>query len=185
MDSIELAELMAEGERYVGTQGGGMDQAICLLGKQNNAVKIDFFPLKHSYVSFPADYSIVVAHSLIRASKTENALIQYNRRPAECRLAVAIINAVLTLDRPLKHLGDIRYVKWSETPGIPGEEFINNIFKQEAYSLDDVSSLTKETGDRIVKKYLLMRDGNPMPITTRRISHTSTSVTCFYGGSAC
>ena len=46
MNPLELAELMAVGEHYVGTQGGGMDQAICLLGKKCKAVKIDFFPTR-------------------------------------------------------------------------------------------------------------------------------------------
>ena len=41
---------MAEGEHYVGTQGGGMDQAICILGKKGNAVKIDFFPFLTFYI---------------------------------------------------------------------------------------------------------------------------------------
>ncbi|MBN1292017.1 MAG: galactokinase [Candidatus Latescibacteria bacterium] len=164
MDSLELAELMAEGERYVGTQGGGMDQAICLLGKKQNAVKIDFFPLKHSFVPFPGEFSIVVAHSLIRASKTENALIEYNRRPAECRLAVAILNSVLFPDTPIKRLGDIRAVNWSATQGIPGERFINKVFLQDSYTLDEISKITNKTIDQITQKYLLMRNGNPMPV---------------------
>ena len=38
MSPVDLAEQMAAGEHYVGTQGGGMDQAICLLGKKDHAV---------------------------------------------------------------------------------------------------------------------------------------------------
>ena len=72
--NLELAEMMAEGEKYVGTQGGGMDQAISIFGKANNAVKIDFFPLRINNVPFPEGYSIVVAHSLILASKAKDAM---------------------------------------------------------------------------------------------------------------
>ena len=42
---LELADLLARAEHYVGTQGGGMDQAISLMGRSGHAVKIDFFPL--------------------------------------------------------------------------------------------------------------------------------------------
>ncbi len=44
MEPLELMELVARGERYVGTEGGGMDQAICLGGRPNTALKIDFEP---------------------------------------------------------------------------------------------------------------------------------------------
>jgi len=164
MDPIELAELMAKGEQYVGTQGGGMDQAICLLGKENYAEKIDFFPLQHQYVSFPNNYSIVVAHSLIRAAKTENALVHYNRRPAECRLATAIINAVLKPKKPITRLGDLRKTDgWDEKMNNP-DNFVDSIFNRESYTMDDVTDLTGETAEQITLKYLLMRDGTPMPV---------------------
>ena len=164
MEPIELAELMAEGERYVGTQGGGMDQAICLLGRKDHAVRIDFFPLRFSYVPFPAGYSVVVAHSLVRAAKTENALFLYNRRPAECRLATAIINAVYQLDPPINRLGDL--------PGRPQfravlrepAHFVRDTFKRESYALTDIAGITGETVDEIIGRYLMTRDGRPMPV---------------------
>jgi len=33
----ELATISARAERYIGTQGGGMDQAIAFLGKAGNS----------------------------------------------------------------------------------------------------------------------------------------------------
>lgn len=91
IDSIALAEQMAEAEWYVGTQGGGMDQAACLLSRKNRALKIDFFPLRVRPVTLPGDYSIVVADSLVTASKTKEARLLYNTRPAECRAATALL----------------------------------------------------------------------------------------------
>src|SRR5436309_2923092 len=44
----ELAELFARAERYVGTLGGGMDQATALLAQAGQALRIDFFPLRAS-----------------------------------------------------------------------------------------------------------------------------------------
>ncbi len=161
MDTIELAELMAGGEHYVGTQGGGMDQAICLLGRKYHAVRIGFFPLRFSYFPFPKDHSIIVAHSLIRAAKTENALFLYNRRPAECRLATAIINAVYHPKHAFARLGELpEDIYGSKHP----EDFVSSIFTRESYTLQDISGFTGETAEMIIEKYLLTWDGKPMPV---------------------
>ena len=55
----ELADLLARGERYVGTQGGGMDQAASLLSREGTALKIDFFPLRTRQVRLTQDTRIV------------------------------------------------------------------------------------------------------------------------------
>ncbi|UCF35805.1 MAG: galactokinase [Acidobacteriota bacterium] len=87
VDPLELMDLLAVGEHYVGTQGGGMDQAICLGGEPQHALKIDFFPLRVEPVPIRKDWSFVVAHSLSTANKTRDALSKYNQRPQECREA--------------------------------------------------------------------------------------------------
>ena len=46
MAPAALADLLASAERYVGTAGGGMDQAVCLQAVEGHALKIDFFPLR-------------------------------------------------------------------------------------------------------------------------------------------
>lgn len=160
-DSLEIAEMMAYGEHYVGTQGGGMDQAICLLGKKGYAVRIDFFPLTYSYVFFPENYSIIVAHSLVQAAKTKNAMLLYNRRPAECRLATAIINAHYQPEPPLKHLGDLTDYKLMGYGSL--SEFVEHTFKRESYSLSDITKITHESTVSLINKYLLTRSGIPMP----------------------
>ncbi len=159
---VELAEMMAEGERYVGTQGGGMDQAVCLLGEAGKAVRLDFFTLRHMHVPFPEGYSVLVTHSLIRAAKTENALILYNRRPAECRLAVAIINHSFPDIIPLARLGDMpdrRILDRFDSL----ESFADRLFPEESYSLETAALLAGETPEHLVKKYLMTRQGVPMP----------------------
>lgn len=163
IDPVELAEAMAYGEHYVGTQGGGMDQAICMLGRKNNAVKLDFFPLRHQYVPFPENHSIVVAHSLVRAAKTENALLSYNRRPAECRLATAIINATHHPAIPLKRLGDCCIDNGFDI-GDSYLDFVDQTFPEKSYSLEDVASITGETCESVTKNYLYTRSGVPMPV---------------------
>jgi galactokinase len=47
----ELAEIATRAERYVGTEGGGMDQACECLAEQGSALRIDFRPLKWFFPS--------------------------------------------------------------------------------------------------------------------------------------
>ena len=91
IDKDHLAELLARAERYVGSEGGGMDQAVSLLAETGKALKIDFFPLRTQPVSLPENLSFVVCNSLIRAPKSESIRYAYNRRVIECRLATALV----------------------------------------------------------------------------------------------
>ena len=106
----QLAELTAATERYVGTQSGGMDQAVCLLAQAGQALRIDFDPLRTRAVAVPAGYSFVVCHSLVEAEKSGATRAVYNPRVAECRLACRVIERLLgaSLPRPLAGLGELR-----------------------------------------------------------------------------
>ena len=90
-----MADLMAGAERFVGTQGGGMDQAACLGGKQGSAVRIDFAPLRWQLVDVPTDWRFVVAHTLVRAEKSAAVQGEYNQRVTDCRLAFERVSRVL------------------------------------------------------------------------------------------
>jgi len=79
-DPAELAGWMADGERYVGTQGGGMDQTVCLCARAGCALKIDFTPFAATPVPMPPDWVFVVANSLVEAAKAAGAREQYNSR---------------------------------------------------------------------------------------------------------
>lgn len=84
-----LMELLARGERYVGLEGGGMDQAISLGGRAGHAVRIDFRPaLALTAVPMPDDWRIVVAESGVPAAKAAGARAGYNSRVRECREAL-------------------------------------------------------------------------------------------------
>ncbi len=162
-DPIELAEMMAHGEHYVGTQGGGMDQAVCLLGRAGYAVKLDFFPLRHTPVPFPGGCSVVVAHSLVRAAKTENALLLYNRRPAECRLATALLNERFSPETPLVRLGDLPGNDFFERHASP-ETFVDEVFPRESYSMENMVGMLGISADEITRRFLMTRSGDPMPV---------------------
>lgn len=83
VDRTELADLLAQGERYVGTAGGGMDQAISLGARAGHATRIDFAPLRLTHTPVPEAWRFVVAWSLVRAEKSGAAKQAYNARTAE------------------------------------------------------------------------------------------------------
>jgi N-acetylgalactosamine kinase len=91
MPRLTLATLLADAEHFVGTKGGGMDQAIILLGGENRACKIDFFPLHAEQVPLPPGHAVVVCNSLVKAEKTGDALHRYNAGPRLCQLICAIV----------------------------------------------------------------------------------------------
>ncbi len=88
VDQMELAELLANSEHYVGTRGGGMDQAICLAARRHSASRIDFHPLRLTAHLIPPEWHFIVAFSQIRAEKTGAARDVYNARTEECREAL-------------------------------------------------------------------------------------------------
>ncbi|MEY2808442.1 MAG: galactokinase [Planctomycetia bacterium] len=87
----ELMELCAQGERHVGVQSGGMDQAICLGGRLDHAVKVGFAPLSLQPAPLPSAWRFVVAHSGVLAHKAGRARDAYNERVRECGEALSLL----------------------------------------------------------------------------------------------
>jgi len=77
---LELMDLLGKGERYVGTAGGGMDQAIILGAQAGCASRIDFQPLRLTPMAVPDDWQFIVAWSLVHAEKSGAAQGAYNER---------------------------------------------------------------------------------------------------------
>ncbi|BFY98274.1 hypothetical protein BsWGS_01314 [Bradybaena similaris] len=84
-----LADVCATSERYIGTEGGGMDQAICFTAKAGKAKLIEFHPLRLTDVQLPQDASFVVCNSLAEMNKA--ATPHFNIRVVECRIAAQIL----------------------------------------------------------------------------------------------
>ena len=93
--SLELMELLGKGERYVGTAGGGMDQAIILGARTGCASRIDFHPLRLTPTPVPADWQFIVAWSLVHAEKSGAAQQAYNERTRQCDAARRLVAARL------------------------------------------------------------------------------------------
>jgi galactokinase len=91
LDPRELMALAASAERYVGTQSGGMDQAICLGGREGRAVLIEFEPLRLRPTPVPSDWRFVVANTFVEARKSGAAQAAYNARVRECAEALRAI----------------------------------------------------------------------------------------------
>ncbi|GAB5534285.1 MAG: galactokinase [Rubricoccaceae bacterium] len=75
---LELASRFAEAEQYVGTAGGGMDQAASLGGREGCALRIDFEPLRWRAISVPEPFCLIVAHTGVRAEKSGAVQARYN-----------------------------------------------------------------------------------------------------------
>jgi N-acetylgalactosamine kinase len=88
-----LATLSASSERYIGTQGGGMDQAIAFLAKKGCAQFIEFNPVRATPIKLPTDAVFVIANSLSEANKA--ATSDFNLRVVECRIATKYIAKAL------------------------------------------------------------------------------------------
>ncbi|KAI8115601.1 hypothetical protein FF38_00459 [Lucilia cuprina] len=90
LDRKRLASISAVCERYIGTQGGGMDQAIAYLAKEGCAQFIEFHPeLKATPLQLPDGACFVVANSLAEINKA--ATSDFNERVVECRLGCRLI----------------------------------------------------------------------------------------------
>ena len=76
--ATDLAGLLAHGERYVGTEGGGMDQAASLGGRTGHVLRISFNPVAWATRPLPEGWAVLVAHSGVRAEKSGRAQAAYN-----------------------------------------------------------------------------------------------------------
>ncbi|CAN8006536.1 unnamed protein product, partial [Ixodes hexagonus] len=91
MPKLKLASMCATSERFIGTQGGGMDQAIAFLAEQGTAKLIEFNPLKTTSVTLPKGATFVVANSCVEMNKA--ATSHFNVRVVECQLAAQATKA--------------------------------------------------------------------------------------------
>jgi len=95
IDRPALMALLPTAERYVGTQGGGMDQAISLGARPGTAARIDFHPVRVTPVPVPGSWRFVVASSLAPAEKSGPAQLAYNLRTRECAAALERVTGAL------------------------------------------------------------------------------------------
>jgi len=95
---------MADAERYVGTAGGGMDQAISLGARNRCAAKITFKPLRLRHATVPDDWCFIVADTGKRAEKSGPMLAAYNQRRKECEEALRLVSGHAATANITEHL---------------------------------------------------------------------------------
>ncbi|KAJ1414319.1 Ribosomal protein S5 domain 2-type fold, subgroup [Sesbania bispinosa] len=148
----EVAQLTCECERHIGTQSGGMDQAISVMGKAGFAELIDFNPIRATDVKLPAGGTFVIAHSLAESQKAVTAATNYNNRVLECNLASIVLGIKLGMKpqeaiSKVKTLSDVEALcvsfagsRNSSDPVIAVKEFL----KEEPYTADEIEQITGE-----------------------------------------
>jgi len=165
-DPLALADLLARAERYVGTEGGGMDQAVSLLGQPGKALRIDFFPLRVRPVSLPKGYGFLISHSLVRATKSAEARAQYNLRVVECRLACALAAQALSQRtgialRP-QSLADLAPERLS-LPAEEADRFVHDILGKNPWSSGEIAKKLGKSAEQISDSYCRLQDGSSVP----------------------
>lgn len=90
INKTSLASSCASFERWIGTQGGGMDQAIQFLAEKGSAKFVEFIPsLKAVSVALPEGVSFFISHSGVECNK--GSTNYYNIRVLETRLAALLL----------------------------------------------------------------------------------------------
>jgi len=159
VDKLTIAEICAKAEHFVGTSGGGMDHAACLLGKKDSFLKIEFNPLIAEPIPAPGDVEIILFHSLVEAEKSSHVREEYNRRVLECGFALDLFNRFIsnhlqTDIKPLKNLGDISppYFNISELElDVMISEYLKSL--PESHSLKELVSIFEVSQHELAIQY--------------------------------
>ncbi|THU73531.1 hypothetical protein C4D60_Mb04t23850 [Musa balbisiana] len=148
----EIAQLTCECERYIGTQSGGMDQAISIMAKTGFAELIDFNPICASDVQLPSGGTFVIAHSLAESQKAVTAATNYNNRVVECRLAAIVLAIKLGMSSndavsKVKTLSDVEGLCVSFAKNHRSSDpvlAIKELLMEEPYTAEDIEKITGE-----------------------------------------
>ncbi|KAK7363451.1 hypothetical protein VNO77_05595 [Canavalia gladiata] len=148
----EIAQVTCECEQHIGTQSGGMDQAISVMAKTGFALLIDFNPIRATDVQLPTGGTFVIAHSLAESQKAVTAATNYNNRVVECRLAAIVLAIKLGMDRKeaiskVNTLSDVEglcvsfaAIHKSSDPVLAVKEYL----KEEPFTAKEIEEVTGE-----------------------------------------
>ncbi|XP_042234284.1 N-acetylgalactosamine kinase-like isoform X2 [Homarus americanus] len=142
----KLAEICAHCETHIGTQGGGMDQAISFLATEDTAKVIEFNPLRSTSVTLPPGATFVVGNSLAPMNKAANS--SFNCRVMECRLATQIMAQKAGLAwKMYQKLGDLQKVLGKSLPQMM--TLVTDTFEARPYGKDEICELLRTTPEEL------------------------------------
>lgn len=157
LSKSDLAETCAIAERYVGTLGGGMDQAISCLGQAGCAKLIDFNPLRLHNINLPDGSQFVITNSCVEANKA--ATNQFNTRVAECRIASQVLAKSQGLDwRKIKKPIDLQ--KALNFSIIELIEITQSVLHENVYTIDEVCRILETTQQELILNSLSQNTSN-------------------------
>eukprot|EP00775_Hariotina_reticulata_P013754 gene13754-13873_t len=111
--AAEVAELTCRCERFVGTQGGGMDQAVSLMAQPGVALHVEFAPVRAQPVPLPSGGAFIVSNCLAPSHKAETAASRFNLRVLECRLGAMLLAKALA-EQGCKHSKSTSTCNWAQ-----------------------------------------------------------------------
>lgn len=156
----EVAEFSCACERHIGTQSGGMDQAISVMAMPGVAKLIGFNPIRASDVLLPKSGSFVVANSLTESKKAVTASTNYNNRVVECRLAAMVLAVKLGMPSEeactsVNTLSDVEglCVKYASAHGSSSPVVaVEKLLHEAPYNTEEIEECLKEKLTTIMKK---------------------------------
>ncbi|XP_062848099.1 N-acetylgalactosamine kinase [Trichomycterus rosablanca] len=151
ISKVVLAETCAKCERYIGTEGGGMDQSISFLAEEGTAKLIEFNPLRSTDVKLPDRAVFVIANSCVEMNKAASA--HFNIRVVECRLATKVLAKVRGLDwTAVQKLGQLQTELGFSLEKML--ELVMEVLHPEPYSREEICKVLEITNEQLCDSIL-------------------------------
>lgn len=151
LSKVALAEICAKCERYIGTEGGGMDQSISFLAEKGTAKLIEFQPLRATDVKLPDGAVFVISNCCVEMNKAASS--HFNIRVVECRIATKMLAKAQSLDSSkLLKLAQVQTeLKASLEEMVT---LVDKVLHTEPYSRDEICKVLGITSDQFSTELL-------------------------------
>ncbi|EFA83438.1 galactokinase [Heterostelium album PN500] len=148
----DLANISVKCERFVGIEGGGMDQAISYLAEESTAKLIEFNPLRTKNVKLPGGVSFVISNSLVESNKVVTGAFYYNLRVVECRLAAVLLTKKLGLNwTAIRRLIDVQNLSTLTLEQLIAKT--SELLQPAAYTRQQVADELEMSVEQLVRDY--------------------------------
>ncbi|KAJ6664095.1 hypothetical protein lerEdw1_008310 [Lerista edwardsae] len=175
LPKVEMAELCTKSERYIGTEGGGMDQSICFLAEKGTAKLIEFNPLRATDVRLPGRAAFVIANSCVEMNKA--ATSHFNIRVMECRLATKLLAKSRGLDwKATAKLQDVQVkLKLSLKEMLT---VVEEVLHPEPYSIEEIGGYLGMSSEELRTQVLSQNTQDGEDLTSLPTAFGSDQLSC-------